>query len=69
MTAKLTRRFAKRQLTWFRREPGVHWVEGFGDDPALQKKVLARILATWRGEVRERPVSTRRAPLGAPFLE
>ena len=43
MTAKLTRRFAKRQLTWFRREPGVHWVEGFGDDPAVQKKVLARI--------------------------
>ena len=27
-----TRRFAKRQLTWFRREPAVHWLEGFGDD-------------------------------------
>ena len=40
MTARLTRRFAKRQLTWFRREPNVHWVEGFGDDPAVQKKVL-----------------------------
>ncbi|MGE5509152.1 MAG: tRNA (adenosine(37)-N6)-dimethylallyltransferase MiaA [Chitinophagales bacterium] len=22
-----TRRYAKRQLTWFRREPGVHWLE------------------------------------------
>jgi len=26
-----TRRYAKRQLTWFRREPGVHWLTGFGD--------------------------------------
>ena len=43
MTAQLTRRFAKRQLTWFRREPKVDWVEGFGDDPALQKKVLGRL--------------------------
>ena len=42
-TAKLTRRFAKRQLTWFRREPNVHWVEGFGDDPTVQKKVLDRL--------------------------
>jgi tRNA dimethylallyltransferase len=25
------RNFAKRQLTWFRREPEVHWIEGFGD--------------------------------------
>jgi tRNA dimethylallyltransferase len=26
-----TRRFAKRQLTWFRREPDVHWLANFGD--------------------------------------
>jgi tRNA dimethylallyltransferase len=26
-----TRRFAKRQLTWFRREPDVHWLAAFGD--------------------------------------
>jgi tRNA dimethylallyltransferase len=25
------RNFAKRQLTWFRREPDVHWLAGFGD--------------------------------------
>jgi len=25
------RNYAKRQLTWFRREPEVHWIEGFGD--------------------------------------
>ena len=28
------RNYAKRQLTWFRREPHVHWFSGFGDDPA-----------------------------------
>ena len=27
------RNYAKRQLTWFRREPDVHWIERFGDDP------------------------------------
>jgi tRNA dimethylallyltransferase len=26
------RNYAKRQLTWFRREPNVHWIERFGDD-------------------------------------
>jgi tRNA dimethylallyltransferase len=27
-----TRQFAKRQVTWFRREPDVQWIEGFGND-------------------------------------
>ena len=27
------RNYAKRQLTWFRREPDVCWQRGFGDDP------------------------------------
>jgi tRNA dimethylallyltransferase len=26
------RNYAKRQLTWFRREPEVQWIEAFGDD-------------------------------------
>ena len=37
------RHYSKRQLTWFRREPGVEWFEGFGDDPAVQERVAARI--------------------------
>ena len=36
-----TRRYAKRQLTWFRKEQGVHWIEGFGDDPQVQAETLA----------------------------
>jgi tRNA dimethylallyltransferase len=31
-----TRQYAKRQLTWFRREQNVHWLEGFGDDRSNQ---------------------------------
>ena len=34
-----TRQFAKRQITWFRKEPGVKWFAGFGDDPTLQVDV------------------------------
>ncbi len=40
-----TRRYAKRQLTWFRREPGVYWCEGFGDDARVQRQTL-----TWLHE-------------------
>jgi len=29
------RNYAKRQMTWFRREPNVHWIEGFGDSDAV----------------------------------
>lgn len=36
-----TRRYAKRQLTWFRREPDVHWIEGFGDESHVQQRALA----------------------------
>jgi tRNA dimethylallyltransferase len=38
-----TRRYAKRQMTWFRKEEGVHWISGFGDDPAVQSNALGRI--------------------------
>ena len=33
--SQATRRYAKRQVTWFRKEPLVHWLPGFGDDPAV----------------------------------
>jgi tRNA dimethylallyltransferase len=35
-----TRQYAKRQMTWFRKESGMCWFAGFGDDPALQAEVL-----------------------------
>jgi len=37
------RNYAKRQITWFRKEPNVHWLHGFGDDPAIQAESMAAI--------------------------
>jgi tRNA dimethylallyltransferase len=34
------RNYAKRQLTWFRREPDMHWLEGCGGDPEIIDKAL-----------------------------
>jgi tRNA dimethylallyltransferase len=35
-----TRRYAKRQLTWFRKESGIRWFTGFGGDSELQASIL-----------------------------
>jgi tRNA dimethylallyltransferase len=32
-------RYARRQLIWFRKEPGVRWLEGPGETPAVQEAV------------------------------
>jgi tRNA dimethylallyltransferase len=37
------RNYAKRQMTWFRREPEVVWFEGFGDDPAIQQAAAVAV--------------------------
>ena len=34
------RNYAKRQMTWFRREPDVHWLTAFGDDPEVQQQAV-----------------------------
>lgn len=38
-----TRRYAKRQWTWFRREPNLIWMDGFGDDPAVQELAVRHV--------------------------
>jgi tRNA dimethylallyltransferase len=49
-----TRRYAKRQLTWFRKETNVRWFAGFGDAAELQAEVLQWLqsqgLETGRGD-------------------
>jgi tRNA dimethylallyltransferase len=40
-----TRRYAKRQLTWFRKEAAVDWFAGFGDDPDLQDAIFRFLLS------------------------
>jgi tRNA dimethylallyltransferase len=37
------RNYAKRQLTWFRREPEVRWLKGFGDNPAIAAQAAALV--------------------------
>lgn len=34
------RNYAKRQMTWFRREPDVRWFKGFGDESQIQSEAL-----------------------------
>jgi len=34
------RNYAKRQMTWFRREEEVHWISGFGSDREVQEQCL-----------------------------
>jgi tRNA dimethylallyltransferase len=38
-----TRQYAKRQWTWFRRDPRVAWLEGFGADAQVIEHALARV--------------------------
>jgi len=35
-----TRQYAKRQLTWFRRDPRIVWLPGFGSEPAVAQAGL-----------------------------
>jgi tRNA dimethylallyltransferase len=42
-TQQAHRNYAKRQMTWFRREPEVVWLPGFGDDPAVQQQAFALV--------------------------
>jgi tRNA dimethylallyltransferase len=37
-----TRQYAKRQLTWFRADPEVQWLAGFGSDPGIREQALEK---------------------------
>lgn len=45
-----TRRYAKRQMTWFRQERGIEIFAGFGDDPAIATKVEEHVQSFVVGE-------------------
>ena len=40
------RNYAKRQFTWFRREPGMHWLEGCGSDEEIAEQA-SRLVAAY----------------------
>jgi tRNA dimethylallyltransferase len=42
-TSMETRQYAKRQRTWFRRDPAIHWLAGFGDDAEILAEGVAML--------------------------
>jgi tRNA dimethylallyltransferase len=39
-----TRHYAKRQWTWFKRDPRIHWLSGFGANPAIQHQAFETLV-------------------------
>jgi tRNA dimethylallyltransferase len=37
------RNYAKRQLTWFRKDPAIHWLPGFGGDDEIHQQASALV--------------------------
>lgn len=44
-----TRQYAKRQITWFRREPGLVWLKGFSDSAGIHDAARERITSFLNG--------------------
>jgi tRNA dimethylallyltransferase len=38
-----TRNYAKRQMTWFRKEPDMEWLKGFGEESHIQDAAMVRV--------------------------
>jgi tRNA dimethylallyltransferase len=57
-TQQAHRNYAKRQMTWFRREPDVVWLKGFGEELQVQQEAIAFI--------EEKSMITRAADGGRP---
>ena len=45
LIARETRRYARRQLIWFRKEPNLVWLHGSGEDPSTLPAVEAALAA------------------------
>jgi tRNA dimethylallyltransferase len=53
LTQRQTRQYAKRQLTWFRRDKDMHWFEGFGSEAWVREaagELVAKFLARFQSE-------------------
>jgi tRNA dimethylallyltransferase len=44
------RHYAKRQMTWFRRETGAEWFAGFGQEAGVRESILKALRATPAGK-------------------
>jgi tRNA dimethylallyltransferase len=43
LAQRSTRRYAKRQVTWFRADPRIEWLAGFGDAHDVRRKAIERV--------------------------
>ena len=50
-TQQAHRNYAKRQMTWFRREPDVAWFAGFGHDPGTQQIAIDLVQARCKTDI------------------
>jgi tRNA dimethylallyltransferase len=50
-TSRLTQRYARRQVSWFKRDERIHWLDALADD--LREKALELVVKD--GLVRNRP--------------
>lgn len=48
MIQQAQRNYAKRQMTWFRREPEVTWFHGFGENPEIQEAAMTAIRSAFK---------------------
>jgi tRNA dimethylallyltransferase len=62
-----TRQYAKRQMTWFRREADIVWFPGFGDEAQIQAQVIERLGQAWPARAGAAPTSARPASPRQPF--
>lgn len=49
------RNYAKRQMTWFRREPDVVWLYEFGDEAGIQQSAVALVEKSLQPQMQSRP--------------
>ncbi len=52
LAAVATRQYAKRQMTWFRKDPEIRWLEGFGDEERVRSAALAMVAEFLEGFAR-----------------
>ncbi|MGA1984087.1 MAG: tRNA (adenosine(37)-N6)-dimethylallyltransferase MiaA [Acidobacteriaceae bacterium] len=45
LAAQGHRNYAKRQLTWFRKDPAIQWLPGFGSDPDIIREATILVAA------------------------
>jgi tRNA dimethylallyltransferase len=55
-----TRNYAKRQLTWFRRESELVWLRGFGNAPEVREMALRRVSPVLLDVARSRNKNSRK---------